>query len=215
MPGFRRVTSLVLLVSAAFLSTIPIQVIHATASPYLRDSSWNYAGPSGAVACTLSDIVAGDTLFVTLESSTVQQSSMTVSDSAHSAYSYVSNWEVSHGMGAAYAQAPSSGTFVISASVSNGGAGLSLFCYDIAGASVIVSYSAGSGSYGGQISVTPFNITPNSFVVAQYVNSGPAAATLTAGTGFTLTPGTPMAASSQNTVGAEYSVLSSSTTACP
>jgi len=78
-----------------------------------------------------------------------------------------------------------------------------------------ISSSAGSGSNSGQISVTPFNITPDSFVVAQYVNAGPAAATFTAGAGFTLSLGTPVAAGSQDTVGAEYGVLSSSTTGCP
>jgi len=144
---------------------------------------------------------------------------MVVTDSANDGYGYFSNWGAAYGMGEAYAQSIGTGTVTISAAVSSGGAGLSLFCYDIAGAVAPVSTSSGSGFGSGSVSVAPFSITPNSFVVAQYVNSGPATASFTAGSGFTLTPGTPIASTSSashgNTVGAEYGVTSSSSTNCP
>jgi hypothetical protein len=213
-PGLGTV-ALVLLVSAASVSAAPIQAAHAAASPTLRSSGWAYAGAAAAVSCSLNDVVAGDALFVTVQSASVQQSSMTVSDPAKSVYSYISNWDFNHEMGAAYAQAAGGGAIAILVSVPNGGAGLSVFCYDIAGASTMVSSSTGFGSFAGPISVKPFDITPNSFVVAQYVNAGPSPATFSAGAGFTLTTGTPVTTSSSGTVGAEYGALVSSSTSCP
>ena len=190
-----------------------------TTGPSLRSSSWNYLPSSGSITCGLNGVASSDVLLVMVQSASVQQSSMTVTDSAQDAYSYLSNWDIYHGMGEAYAQASTSGSVNISVTVSAGGAGLSIFCYDIAGVLPKVSTSSGYGTGGGSVSVPTFSTTPNSFVVAEYVNSGPAVATFMAGPGFTLTPGTPIvsqvASAHGNTVGGEFGLIGSSSTDCP
>jgi hypothetical protein len=179
------------------------------AGTYLRSSAGAFAVSSSA-GCTLQNVGTGDVVFAVVQSSGVAQSTIHANDTGGDTYAYATNWGV--GVGAAYARASSGGTISVTVAVGET-AGLSLFCYDIAGVTTEVSNSSGQGS-GQSLSVAPMNNMADDFVVGIYASFG-STITFQAGFGFSLTDGTPIGSLSSNYVGSEYGVEASSTTACP
>ena len=177
--------------------------------PTLRSFSTDFSQDSDTASCTLSNVNVGDVLFATIQSSSVAQSSLSASDTTGNSYQYLDNWGTYWGMGSAFTQTPQGGSITLTLTVGNGGAYLTLFCYDIAGVTDVVTSSQGSANSGSAFSVAPITITPDSFVVGFYTTPG-SEPQFTAGQGFVLTPGTPI-----NENAAEYGVLSSTSTTCP
>jgi hypothetical protein len=181
-------------------------------SPYLRSESYNYADSLTSVSCTLNNVVTSDILFAVIQSSGTAQSTLSASDSASDTFTYLTDW--TDGFGSAYTVASPSGQDSITLTVGNSGAGLSLFCYDIAEVGTTGSMSSASTGYGTSLSVPTFNVLSNSFVISIF-NTGGSAPTFTAGKGFTLATGTPILGHSQNDVGSEWAILSGTATTCP
>lgn len=189
-------------------------------SVFLRNSSYNSVHLSSSVPCTLSDVITGDLLVITVTSSEVPGSAMSANDTVSDSFSYFQNWSFGIGTGAAFAQASTGGIVTITASVGNSGADLLAFCYDVAGASTVVSNPQGTTGNGTQLSVQSFTISPNSFVVAQYLSDGLTVPVFAAGPGFIQTEGSPLISHGRpqphNFAGSEWGIANAGgSTTCP
>jgi hypothetical protein len=187
--------------------------VTGTLLPPLRGSAVIYEASSTSVSCGLRGVDKGDVLFALIQSSGVPQTTLAVKDNASDGYQYVTSWGPPYGMGGAYATAQSGGSITITATVGNGGAGLTLFCFDISDVTPVATYSVQTGS-GTSLSVAPFTPSQDSFVIGFYVTS-PSGVNFETGAGFTSIVGTPISAASSNFLSAEYEPSSSGTASCP
>ncbi len=138
---------------------------------------------------------------------------MTAADSAGNIYQYSQDWGANIGVGAAFTKLTAAGDVDVTVSAGNTTAGLSLFCYDLAGVNLTPTATSATGS-GTSCAVAVDLTTPQaSIVVAIWAMYG-SAASLTAGTGFTIAPGSPIAAHSNNYVASEFQVLGAAPSNC-
>jgi hypothetical protein len=109
------------------------------------------------------------------------------------------------------------GLVTITLTVGASGAGLVLFCYDVADVTTPGIMSSSGGSAGGTaLSVPSFHITSGSFVIAM-IRFGGASPIITPSYGFGLAVGTPVFANignDNNYVGEMWGTIASSSTTC-
>jgi hypothetical protein len=185
----------------------------ANASSFLTSEGSNLAYSTDSVTCTLNGVVQGDVIYLVVQSYGVQQSVMTATDSEHDSFSYVP-WDAGYELGGAYARAGASGNDSITTTMGNGGADLGVFCYAIGGVTTNEVGSTGSGSVD-LLSVASFTPTAGSFIVGTYSTNGRVnSVSFIAGSGFNLSPGTPMYNGAQNALGSEYMAEGSGSTTC-
>ena len=190
------ITAILVLISylpITFASSAQQNAISAVIVPALRSSTWVYASSTQSVSCTLSTVKATDVLFALVQSSGVPQTSLSATDSASDVFTYQSNWGGLIGAGTAYAKTTATGAVTITVTVSNGGADLTLFCYDIAHASTTVTMSQIGSGTGTVLSVPHFSVHRNSFLV-DISTSGASYTSFSAGSGFRLTDPLPILA---------------------
>ena len=198
----------------SFASVVSSQTANTVVvGPSLRSSTWNTATGAQMISCTLNTVKAGDVLFAVVQSSGVPQNSLSAIDSSSDNFAYQSNWGNAIGAGAAYARTTATGVVTITVTVSNGGADLTIFCYDVAHASTnVVMSQVGSGT-GTSLSVPNFNVHRNSFLV-DVSASGASYTTFSAGRGFRLADSAPILAYA-NYLSSEWKARSGTLPTCP